>query len=867
MAVRIPQYDQRTAPNTLGPQPRARGVQVDDSMARAGMRLAGALDTTAGVLQQVEEKKRRDEEEDAKVWTAATLARAQAAQQAKYVEMQDTAGDGAPEFARKFNDQFSQYEESVLAEAPNEPSKKFLRDGMTRLRVAMTAEAFGYETTERRKWRVQTGKEAIDATAASMAADPRRLAVSLAEQRAMIDSYDIPAEQKRALRDYLDEQVSTAAVLGEVERDPLQARQKLSARLGIDEAQAAGPVASADVVWRRMIQRESGGQQAARSPKGAVGIAQIMPETGPEAARYANLPWDPERFANDANYNAALGRAYYDQQLRTYQSPALAAAAYNAGPGAVNEWIERFGDPRTGEVSVAEFAAKIPFKETREYVAAVAAPGSPTIAQAGTDVAPGANTGDLAYDLLPVPKVVQLLGQTNSALDKQQAQFRSFVATREADDLAAFGDGKQPPQPLTVGEFVGAYGDVEGMQRWSRYQSANQYASELAGLATKTPAEIQATLIARQPAAGPGYATTAPMYAQLARAAQATLQARQADPIAFAQSSGLTDQPPLDLSTPETFAEGLSGRVGVAQTMNQKYGTPYTLLTRAEGAQLSATMGGMTAPEKAAFLQKIRGALPSSRAYQSVMTALRPDSPVTAIAGSIMVQQRQVQVAPTGWFSRGKAMPADQVALRIIEGEDLLNPAASDKNSDGKPKLPLPPEGDLRAQWVAVVGDAYRGSAQTEADSYQAFRAFYAAEVARKGKYDGELDGEAARLAAHAVTGGVADVNGAMTVLPWGMPEDDFLTLARQQWGGIATANGLSDPFDSVTLQAVAAGRYAAMQGTDVLRGRDGQPLVLTINPNTQPAAVNPTPEVAAMPSAAAVPVVLPGIGIVGGGR
>lgn len=852
MAVRIPQYDQRTAPNSLGPTPRASGVRVDDSLARAGMNLAGALDTTASVLQAVEQKRVRDEEEDAKVWTASTMAKAQAAQTAKFAEMQDSAQAGAPNFARQFNDQFSQYEESVLAEAPNEASKKFLRDGMTRLRVSMTGEALGFETTERRKWRVQTGKEAIDATAASMAADPRRLAVSLAEQRAMIDSYDIPPDQKRALRDYLDEQVSTAAVLGEVERDPLQARQKLSARLGIDETQAAGPVASADVVWSRMIQRESGGKQSARSPKGAVGIAQIMPETGPEAARYANLPWDPERFATDANYNAALGRAYYDQQLRTYQSPALAAAAYNAGPGAVNEWIERFGDPRKGEVSVAEFAAKIPFKETREYVAAVAAPGSPTVAQAGTEAAPGANTGDLAYDLLPVPKVVQLLGQTNSALDKQQAQFRSFVASREADDLAAFGDGKAPPQPLTVGEFVGAYGEVEGMQRFQRYQTANQYASELAGLATKTPAEIQATLVARQPQAGPGYATTAPMYATLARAAQATLQARQADPIAFAQSSGLTDQGPLDLSNADAFSSGLSARVGLAQTMSQKYGTPYTLLTRAEAQGLSATLAGQTSAEKAAFLQQIRGALPSARAYQSVMTSLRPDSPVTALAGSILVQQRPVQISSSSWFRRGQSMPADQVAMRIIEGEDLLNPALADKKSDGKPKLPLPPEGDLRAQWTSVVGDAYRGSPQTEADSYQAFRAFYAAEVARKGKYDGELDADTARLAAHAVTGGVADVNGAMTVMPWGMPESDFLTVAREQWDGVARANGLSDPFDSVTLQAVAAGRYAVVQGTDVLRGRDGQPLYLTINPNTQPAAVNPTPETAAMPNASA---------------
>lgn len=871
MAVRINEYQQQIVPNSLGVTPHASGVRVDDSAARAGMDVARALQTTAGVMEQINAQKQREEEEDAKVWTASTMAKAQAAQQQTFIEMQDAAGDGAPEFTQKFNDQFTKYEESVLANAPNETSKKFLSDGMTRLRVSMTGDAIQFQTGERRKWRVQTGKEAIDATAATMARDPSRLAVSLAEQRAMIDSYDIPAEAKRGLKEYLDETVSTAAVLGEAERNPAVAQKKLAARLGIDHTQVAGPTGSADVVWSRMIQRESGGKQSTAggtpttSPKGAVGIAQIMPETGPEAARYANLPWDEGRFKNDADYNAALGRAYFNEMNRRYQSPALAAAAYNAGPGAVNDWIEKFGDPRKGEISVAEFAAKIPYKETRDYVAAVAAPGSATLADVGTEAAPGQQTGDLAYDLLPVPKVVALLGQVDAELNKQQAQFRSFVATREQDDLAAFGDGKQPPQPLTAGEFIGAYGDVEGMQRWTRYQTAQQYSTELSGLATKTPEEIAATVKAREPQAGPGYASSAPMHATLVRAANATLQARHDDPIAFAMSSGLTDQKPLDLTNAQAFTAGLSARVGLAQTMSQKYQTPYSLLTKSEATALSATMGGMTSPEKVQFLASIRGALPNARAYQSIMTSIRPDSPVTAIAGSILVQQNPVQVQAGGWFSRGQAMAPDQVAMRIIEGEDILNPAKADAKSDGKPKLPMPNESDLRAQWLDVVGDAYRGSAQTEADSYQAYRAFYAAEVARRGKYDGELDTGVAQLAAKAVTGGVADVNGAKTVMPWGMPETDFLDRAREQWDAVARANGLADPFDSVQLQAVSNGRYAVVQGLDVVRGKGGAPLFLTVTPATQARA--PQPEPAPVEAPASLTSLVPGLGpSIGGG-
>jgi soluble lytic murein transglycosylase len=47
---------------------------------------------------------------------------------------------------------------------------------------------------------------------------------------------------------------------------------------------------------QRVKHQESRGDQGAVSPKGAVGIMQVMPATGPEAARLAGVPWDPEAF-------------------------------------------------------------------------------------------------------------------------------------------------------------------------------------------------------------------------------------------------------------------------------------------------------------------------------------------------------------------------------------------------------------------------------------------------------------------------------------------------------------------------------------------------------------------------------------------
>lgn len=140
-------------------------------------------------------------------------------------------------------------------------------------------------------------------------------------------------------------------------------------------------------VFDAMLQAESAGRQFSEdgrplvSSKGATGIAQVMPGTGPEAAKAAGLPWDEDKLRTDPGYNKALGQAYFQKQMSDFGGvPALAVAAYNAGPGMVEDWINgsnktgknasglKLGDPRKGEVTEAEFAEKIPFQETRDYV-------------------------------------------------------------------------------------------------------------------------------------------------------------------------------------------------------------------------------------------------------------------------------------------------------------------------------------------------------------------------------------------------------------------------------------------------------------------------------------------------------------------
>jgi soluble lytic murein transglycosylase len=115
-----------------------------------------------------------------------------------------------------------------------------------------------------------------------------------------------------------------------------------------------------------LMRQESAFDPQAISPVSATGLMQLMPSTAQHVADELSFDLKPVELTSP-EVNLRLGAFYLGKLLKTYkQNPMLAAAAYNAGPGAVNDWLAGGGDQ---EADV--WVARIPYDETRNYVARV----------------------------------------------------------------------------------------------------------------------------------------------------------------------------------------------------------------------------------------------------------------------------------------------------------------------------------------------------------------------------------------------------------------------------------------------------------------------------------------------------------------
>lgn len=115
-----------------------------------------------------------------------------------------------------------------------------------------------------------------------------------------------------------------------------------------------------------VIKAESNFDENAVSHREAIGLMQIMEETAKDVAQKYNIEIDynnaKQEISNVQN-NINIGTKYLSVLLERYQNKEVALAAYNAGIGNVDNWIEK-GIIKSDGSDIEN----VPYKETNNYV-------------------------------------------------------------------------------------------------------------------------------------------------------------------------------------------------------------------------------------------------------------------------------------------------------------------------------------------------------------------------------------------------------------------------------------------------------------------------------------------------------------------
>lgn len=115
-----------------------------------------------------------------------------------------------------------------------------------------------------------------------------------------------------------------------------------------------------------VIKAESNFEKDAISNRNAIGLMQLMEETAKDVAKKNDIDIDTNNLKEElckASKNIEIGTCYLATLLQRYKNKEVALAAYNAGIGTVDGWIEKGIIQKDGTD-----IEKIPYKETNNYV-------------------------------------------------------------------------------------------------------------------------------------------------------------------------------------------------------------------------------------------------------------------------------------------------------------------------------------------------------------------------------------------------------------------------------------------------------------------------------------------------------------------
>lgn len=206
----INQYVQRTMPQSSGTTPFARPNNAGTN----------PLADVAAILKDVTDAAQKRQDEAARAWAIDAVSRARLDWTGRLQEMQAGADLGAPEFTKRFVDDFDEYSTEALKAAPNDVARKYFGERLADIRTSLGEKAITFEAAARVDYRDTKFNTAIDNAQKTVAMDAGQFDVVLSETLAVIDSSALPPKARADMHQKAIENIASATIYSQIRKSP-----------------------------------------------------------------------------------------------------------------------------------------------------------------------------------------------------------------------------------------------------------------------------------------------------------------------------------------------------------------------------------------------------------------------------------------------------------------------------------------------------------------------------------------------------------------------------------------------------------------------------------------------------------------------
>ena len=478
------------------------------------------------------------------------------------------------------------------------------------------------------------------------------------------------------------------ALMRQIKQDPVGMSQALSGKGRViwDSATTTMPQASSQLV-DAVIGQESGSLGTnAESNKGASGLMQIMPDTARDLdPALAGMSDDQikAKLKAEPDYNRQQGTKYLNQMLSKYDGDVVKAlAAYNAGPGRVDEVLKTV-DPKTQGYDA--FLNALP-KETQNYVPSV-------LGRMGAKIeAPQMQnvSGLSADDMIKAQNIAETEARSQAAVE------RAGLEMDVANDLALYSEGETVSNPKTYMDFARAYPDNPDMalKQFHAYDAARTTGAAIASMKGMTNTQIAERVQELKPTDpnDPNYANKRNGWITATRAAQTILTQRASDPGGYVQKQ-MPDvaQAWIDYGNAGPADKGTSLQLAVKSSLaaQSSIGIPETqqdALPKGVRDAMIDNIRNATPPEAWAQLRSLGDQLGDSWSdvFKSISTgdgALSRDYQTLALIEDPTVGQAYAQALK---LNREEGTSGAKTRAEAMLGHDVVKGIPQNLSSDGQ---------------------------------------------------------------------------------------------------------------------------------------------------------------------------------------